>query len=58
MRGGLDLVEVAFCEECETIMPADAVFTHFEKTGHTTFNSKMVSRNEYNVRIGRLKQDG
>jgi hypothetical protein len=51
MRSG-DLVEVAECEMCKVILKKDTVASHYEKTGHETYNRKLVSRNEYNTRIG------
>jgi hypothetical protein len=46
------LVEVAECETCKVILPKDGVEGHYEKTGHETYNRKLVSRNEYKTRIG------
>jgi hypothetical protein len=47
-----ELVEVAECESCKVILPKDGVEEHFTKTGHETYNRKLVTKNEYKTRIG------
>jgi hypothetical protein len=47
-----ELVVLAFCEDCQTLMKPNEVRRHQEHTGHGTYNQKLLPRSQVVARLG------